>query len=57
MKEIDLERLVLSDVANTGLLTACCHASESRSADPILRDPMIEAIVDRLVPVLARSPR
>ena len=32
MNELELERLVLSDVANTGLLTAFLHAIESRSS-------------------------
>jgi methyltransferase (TIGR00027 family) len=56
MSEIDVDTLLLSDVAMTGLLTAVCHTIESRSDKPILKDPAIEAIVDRLAPVLARSP-
>jgi methyltransferase (TIGR00027 family) len=45
----------LSDVENTGLLTALCHAAESRSPSPLLRDPHAEVIADRLRPVLAAS--
>lgn len=56
MNEIALEKLLLSDVANTGLMAACCRAKDSRSADPILRDPAIEDVVARLVPVLQASP-
>jgi len=46
----------LSDVENTGLLTALCHAAESRSPSPLLHDPQAEAIARRLVPILASSP-
>lgn len=49
-------RLDLSDVAVTGLLTAFCHAIESRRADPILRDAKAEAVADRLAPALAEAP-
>ena len=56
MTEIDPARVALSDVAATGLLTAFCHAVESRSERPILKDSRMETIVDRLIPILARSP-
>lgn len=49
-------QLVLSDVGNTGLLTAYCHAIESRSPSPLLVDPRAEAIAARLSPLLAESP-
>lgn len=49
--------LVLSDVSDTGLLTAFCHALESRTERPLLSDPEAERIMDRLTPVLARSPK
>jgi len=45
----------LSDVENTGLLTALCHAAESRSPSPLLRDPHAEVIAERIQPVLAAS--
>jgi len=48
--------LVLCDVATTGVLTAFCHAAESRSPQPLLRDPWAEAVADRLAPLLANSP-
>jgi methyltransferase (TIGR00027 family) len=56
MSEIEPEKLKLSDVANTGLLCAFCHAIESRSRAPLLEDPRAEAIADRLSPALATSP-
>jgi methyltransferase (TIGR00027 family) len=56
MNEIESDRLILSDVATTGLLTITCHAIESRSREPLLSDPEAEAIFDRLTPLLARSP-
>jgi hypothetical protein len=34
MSEIESEKLMLSDVSNTGLLTFFCHAIESRSRFP-----------------------
>jgi methyltransferase (TIGR00027 family) len=49
-------QLGLEDVSITGLLTAYCHAIESRRPAPILRDPQAEAIADRLAPALAASP-
>lgn len=45
----------LSAVSTTGLLTLWARAAESRSADPILQDPVAEALVDRLRPILAAS--
>lgn len=45
----------LCDVAKTGILTAFCHAQESRSEKPLLSDPHAESIVDRLRPRLADS--
>lgn len=56
MSDIEVGKLMLSDVANTGLLTAFCHATESRSRKPLLEDPQAEAIADRLAPTLADSP-
>jgi len=56
MTEIESDRLKLSDVAVTGLLTMTCHAIESRSSEPLLEDPRAEAILDRLTPLLASSP-
>jgi methyltransferase (TIGR00027 family) len=56
MSGIEAKKLMLSDVANTGLLTAFCHAIESRSRQPLLVDPQAEAIADRLAPLLADSP-
>lgn len=53
---IGLERLALGDVASTGLLTAFCHAAESRSERPILKDARMEGLVDRLAAALAGSP-
>jgi methyltransferase (TIGR00027 family) len=54
--ELGRRVLSLSDVASTGLLTAFCHAVESRSQRPLLVDPLAEAIADRLRPALAASP-
>ncbi len=51
-----IESLALGDVGTTGLLTAFCHAMESRRQQPLLTDPMAETIADRLAPVLADSP-
>ena len=56
MGDIAAGKLELSDVATTGLLTAFCHAVESRSKAPLLRDPQAEAIADRLAPRLVDSP-
>ncbi|MCA9663474.1 MAG: class I SAM-dependent methyltransferase [Myxococcales bacterium] len=57
MDAIGLEKLALSDVANTALLTAFCRAHENRRPQPLLEDRPIAAIVERLTPLLARSPR
>lgn len=46
----------MSDVAMTGLITAFCHAVESRSAKPILHDPKAESIAGRLAPMLVAIP-
>ncbi|MDQ7825926.1 MAG: class I SAM-dependent methyltransferase [Candidatus Eremiobacteraeota bacterium] len=56
MGDIKTGKLELSDVSNTGLLTAFCHAVESRSKEPLLEDPRAEAIADRLKPMLESSP-
>jgi methyltransferase (TIGR00027 family) len=56
MDAIGLDKLALSDVANTALLTAFCRALENRRPQPLLEDRPITAIVDRLAPILARSP-
>lgn len=56
MGDIESGKLMLSDVSNTGLLTAFCHAIESRSKKPLLKDPKAEAIADLLRPMLANSP-
>ena len=52
---LDPNRLALDDVSVTGLLTAFCHAIESRRAAPLLDDPRAEAIADQLAPMLAGS--
>jgi methyltransferase (TIGR00027 family) len=51
-----VEPLILSDLAQTGLLTAFCRAVESRSRAPLLADPQAEALAARLAPRLAHSP-
>ncbi len=51
----DLPGLNLSDVSNTALLTLYCHAMESQSENPILKDPFAEDIAAALDPVLAQS--
>lgn len=51
----NIESLSLGALASTGLLTLSCHAQESRSPAPILRDPGAEALFDRLLPWLSRS--
>lgn len=55
MDKCSLDPKKLSEVAITGLITALCHAIESRSEKPILHDPKAEAIADRLAPVLAMA--
>lgn len=45
----------LPDVAETGMLTLYCHAIESQTTDPILRDEKAVEISRRLNPVFARS--
>ncbi|MEN6622330.1 MAG: class I SAM-dependent methyltransferase [Smithella sp.] len=56
MIECSLDIKQLSEVAITGLITALCHAIESRSEEPILHDPKAEAVADRLVPLLKLAP-
>lgn len=56
MNECSLDLNKLSEVTLTGLITALCHAIESRSEEPILRDPKAEAIADYLAPMLALAP-
>jgi methyltransferase (TIGR00027 family) len=56
MNELIADDPKLSDVRNTGLITAICHAIESRSEKPLLRDPKAEAIADQLAPQLATTP-
>ncbi len=45
----------LSAVSATALLTLWARATESRSADPLLDDPVAEAMVDQLRPLLATT--
>jgi len=45
----------LPDVAETGMLTFYCHAIESQTADPILRDEKAVEISHQLNPVFAKS--
>ncbi|MBG0787753.1 MAG: class I SAM-dependent methyltransferase [Anaerolineaceae bacterium] len=51
----ELGRLDFSGVEETGLLTLYSKAAESQSADPILKDPMAEAIVARIDPILQQK--
>lgn len=50
-----MERLELSDVASTALMTLACRARESESENPILVDPASVEILKRLIPALAGS--
>ncbi|MCA9689984.1 MAG: class I SAM-dependent methyltransferase [Myxococcales bacterium] len=52
----ELQASALGDVEHTALLTIFCHAIESRSPAPILRDPLAEELAGRLTPALAASP-
>lgn len=45
----------LSDVSETGFLTLYCHAKESLSKDPILKDEKAVEITQKLNPALAAS--
>ena len=47
---------VLSDVAETGLLTFYCHVIESQSSHPILDDPKAVEISKMINPIIANSP-
>ena len=47
---------VLSDVAETGLLTFYCHVVESQSSDPILDDPKAVEIAQKINPIIVNSP-
>ena len=47
--------LTLSDVETTGLLTLYCHALESLSPNPILKDDKAVEITQQLTPLLAGS--
>jgi len=47
---------VLSDVAETGLLTFYCHVIESQSPNPILDDPKAVEIAQKINPIIADSP-
>lgn len=47
---------VLSDVAETGLLTFYCHVIESQSPDPILHDPKAVEIAQKINPIIKNSP-
>ncbi len=47
--------LDFSGEEETGLLTLYSKAMESQSADPILKDPMAEAIVARIDPILQQK--
>ncbi len=53
--EQHLPKVKLSDVGSTSLLTLYCHAIESQSPNPILKDPEAEKIASRLDPVLEQS--
>lgn len=50
-----VERLDLSDVACTSLMTLACRARESASDSPILDDPGAVRVLQRLAPALERS--
>ncbi|MEZ4380893.1 MAG: class I SAM-dependent methyltransferase [Nannocystaceae bacterium] len=56
MHAIGPDKLALSDVANTALLTAFCRAHETLRPQPLLVDRPSAAIVERLTPLLERSP-
>lgn len=47
--------IMLSDVETTGLLTLYCHALESQSLNPILKDDKAVEIAQQLTPLLAGS--
>lgn len=50
-----MERLELSDVASTALMTLACRARESESENPILDDSLSVQFLKRLTPALSRS--
>jgi methyltransferase (TIGR00027 family) len=56
MSTIFTNQPVLSDVAETGLLTFYCHAIESQSPHPILEDQKAVEIAQRINPLIADSP-
>ena len=43
------------DVAETCLLTLCCHAQDSLSEDPIFRDEKSVELIQALKPALATA--
>ena len=47
--------IMLSDVETTGLLTLYCHALESQSLNPILKDDKTVEITQQLTPLLTGS--
>ena len=51
----NLEKIELGDVATTGLFTLYCHAIESKSKNPMLKDPKAVEIVGELNKVLSKS--
>lgn len=51
----DIGSLDFSGVEETGLLTLYGKALESQSADPILKDPMAEAIIAKIDPILRQK--
>ena len=51
----NIGKLDFSGVEETGLLTLYSKALESQSANPILKDPMAEAIIARIDPILQQK--
>lgn len=49
------EKIEFSDVAESCLLTFFCHAEENKRRDPILKDPLAQAIAEMITPSLATS--
>jgi methyltransferase (TIGR00027 family) len=55
MKNTELFRIALDDVAATSLITLYCHALESQSRNPIITDPKAVELMQLFSPELARS--
>ena len=49
------ERILLSDVEETGLLTLYCKAIESQSESPIIHDEKSVEMAQKLDPILEKS--